>query len=77
MIGLMALWFGPFIELEQTSGYFYLCPSCFEGQVGPHMEAVRERLAHAHPGPYLLPGEGDAQEDGGRAQEGEGDPAPS
>ena len=49
MVGLMTLWFGPFVELEPAHGYFYLCPRCFGECVEPHMEDVQGKLAHLHP----------------------------
>jgi hypothetical protein len=49
MVGLMTLWFGPFIELEPAHGYFYLCPECYRECVEPNMEEVQGKLAQLHP----------------------------
>jgi hypothetical protein len=49
MIGLMTLWFGPFVDLRPDYGYFHLCPSCYREYVKPHMDQVQGRLAELHP----------------------------
>jgi len=49
MIGLMTLWFGPFVELPPAHGYFHLCPDCYREFVHPHLEKVRGKLAELHP----------------------------
>jgi hypothetical protein len=38
MIGLMTIFFGPFLEIGPEAGYFYLCPSCFESLVEPYLD---------------------------------------
>ena len=40
MYALMALWFGGLIEPHVESGYFYLCPTCYELRVAPHEERI-------------------------------------
>jgi hypothetical protein len=49
MIGLMTLWFGPYVEVAPDHGYFYLCPPCYRDRVKPHLEKVQGRLAELHP----------------------------
>lgn len=49
MIGLMTLWFGPFVDLPVEPGYFYLCPPCDRKLVVPHLEKVRDKVAELHP----------------------------
>jgi hypothetical protein len=49
MIGLMTLWFGPFVDLRPDYGYFHLCPTCYRTHVKPHMDRVQGRLAELHP----------------------------
>jgi hypothetical protein len=49
MIGLMTLWFGPFVDMPHDYGYFYLCPSCYQVFVQPHMDQLQGRLAELHP----------------------------
>lgn len=49
MVGLMTLWFGPFIEIEPAHGYFHLCPSCYDECVAPELEDVQQTLARLHP----------------------------
>jgi hypothetical protein len=49
MIALMALWFGRHAGLPADGGYFYLCPSCYERQIEPHLEDVVDRLVEQHP----------------------------
>ncbi len=49
MIGLMNLWFGPFIDLEPAHGYFHLCPTCFDDFVGPHLDELQSSLARMNP----------------------------
>jgi hypothetical protein len=49
MIGLMTLWFGPFVDLQPDYGYFHLCPTCYRIHVRPHMDRVQGRLAELHP----------------------------
>jgi hypothetical protein len=49
MIGLMTLWFGPFVDLRPDYGYFHLCPTCYRIHVKPHMDRVQGRLAELHP----------------------------
>jgi hypothetical protein len=45
MVGLMTLWFGPFVGLRSTTGYFYLCPPCYEEHIAPHLDEAQGRLA--------------------------------
>lgn len=49
MVGLMTLWFGPFVDMEPSHGYFYLCPDCYGRFVEPEIEEVQGKLAHLHP----------------------------
>lgn len=49
MIGLMTLWFGPFVDLRPDTGYFHLCPACYREHVKPHLDQVQGRLAELHP----------------------------
>jgi hypothetical protein len=49
MIGLMTLWFGPFIDLEPAHGYFHLCPACFDRFVAPHLDELQSSLARLNP----------------------------
>lgn len=49
MIALMSLWFGPYAGLRPESGYFYLCPSCYQSCIAPHSSEVLHRLTEAHP----------------------------
>lgn len=49
MIGLMTLWFGPFVDLPLDPGYFHLCPDCYRDHIQRHLEQVRGRLAELHP----------------------------
>jgi hypothetical protein len=44
MVGLMTLWFGPFVELRPDSGYFYLCPRCYGEYIQPHVDQVGGKL---------------------------------
>ncbi len=49
MIGLMTLWFGPFIDLRPDHGYFHLCPACYRAHVLPHLDHVQGKLKELHP----------------------------
>jgi hypothetical protein len=49
MIGLMTLWFGPFVDMRPDHGYFYLCPDCYRERIKPHLDQVQNRLAELHP----------------------------
>jgi hypothetical protein len=49
MIGLMTLWFGPFVDMRPDHGYFYLCPACYRDRIKPHLDVVQGRLAELHP----------------------------
>lgn len=49
MVGLMTLWFGPFVDLRPDTGYFHLCPACYREHVKPHLDQVQGRLAELHP----------------------------
>lgn len=49
MIGLMTLWFGPFVDLRPGHGYFYLCPACYRAHILPHLEHVQGKLKELHP----------------------------
>lgn len=49
MIGLMTLWFGPFVDMRPDYGYFYLCPACYRERIKPHVDQVQGRLAELHP----------------------------
>jgi hypothetical protein len=49
MIGLMTLWFGPFVDIGPDYGYFHLCPACYREFVKPHLDHVQGRLAELHP----------------------------
>lgn len=69
MFGLMTHWFGPLIDLPAGSGYFHLCPRCYEAHIQPHLEAMQGRLAELHP---LVSGTPDVS-----AGNGAGDAAPA
>jgi hypothetical protein len=49
MIALMTLWFGQYAGLRPESGYFYLCPACYQSCIAPHAADVMLRLADSHP----------------------------
>jgi hypothetical protein len=49
MIALMTLWFGPAAGLLPGTGYFYLCPSCYQARITPHIEEILHRLTEYHP----------------------------
>lgn len=49
MIGLMTLWFGPFIDIEPAHGYFHLCPVCFDDHIRPHLDELQSTLARLNP----------------------------
>lgn len=40
MVALMTLWFGHRAGVPLDHGYFYLCPTCYETYVAPHLEEV-------------------------------------
>lgn len=63
MIGLMTLWFGPFVDIEPAHGYFHLCPACFDETISPQLDELQTTLARLNPAAaaYL---ERDAQPDG-------------
>lgn len=45
----MTLWFGPPAGLLAEGGYFYLCPSCYQAYITPHIEEILHRLTEHHP----------------------------
>lgn len=49
MIGLMTLWFGPFVDLEPAHGYFHLCPTCFDETIAPELDELQASLARLNP----------------------------
>jgi hypothetical protein len=49
MVGLMTIWFGPFVDMRPDFGYFHLCPSCYRQRIKPHLEQVQGRLLDLHP----------------------------
>jgi hypothetical protein len=49
MVGLMTIWFGPFVEMRPDTGYFYLCPACYRERIKPHLDEVQNRLFDLHP----------------------------
>jgi hypothetical protein len=49
MVGLMTLWFGPFVDMRPDTGYFHLCPACYRRHIKPHVDRVQGRLAELHP----------------------------
>lgn len=62
MIGLMTLWFGPLAEQAPGLGYFYLCPTCYDECIEPHIDEVLDKLARMHPSAEPPSGiEGDAE----------------
>lgn len=43
MHALMALWFSQLTALPVDSGYFYLCPRCYDDLVAPHLAELFRR----------------------------------
>src|SRR5512135_2908222 len=44
MIGLMSRWFAAPAGLALESGYFYLCPACFDEIIQPRWELILDGL---------------------------------
>ena len=42
MYALMALWFGTLLEHHVEGGYFYLCPTCYDTLIVPHLQKARD-----------------------------------
>jgi hypothetical protein len=68
MIGLMTLWFGPFVDIRPDHGYFHLCPACYHERVKPHLDKVQGRLAELHPLTHQLGLHRDEEESGEDAE---------
>ncbi|HEX6308421.1 MAG TPA: hypothetical protein VFZ69_09555 [Longimicrobiales bacterium] len=43
MYALMALWFSGLTGVHVDSGYFYLCPRCYDTYVAPHIAELFQR----------------------------------